>query len=161
MARMITIDLDSADYTSAVIALEWAFHNARRLNYTLPTQFTMALQLLKGEARNTLYLSTHTKGGFFSIVEGPEDLAGADDEDFDDIMALLLRRKKRGNERKRAYRAAGEIAALIGALGTAAQIAGPTCEKCGGPRSVGSARMCRECYISPERAYAEAANAPR
>lgn len=158
MARTITIDLDSADYGAAVTALEWAFHNAQRLGYTLPSGFDVALALLKREAQTSLYLSSSQVGGFYSVVMKDAEWEG---EVFDDFMEMLTRVQTRKKERAKEAKSAAKV---IGEFAVAAMQPSPdslTCVDCGKPRSKGAER-CRACF-QERAAYAreieQAANA--
>jgi phenolic acid decarboxylase len=109
MTRPFTIDLDSPDYRPAVTALEWAFVNAQRLKFTLPTGFEMALQLLKDEAKVIMLLSS-PKGGFMSLVEAGEN---AQEEDFDDFLDLMKKRGERKREKRKLEEEAAEAVAAF------------------------------------------------
>jgi hypothetical protein len=94
-ARTITIDLNSPDYRSALVAMDWSLHTAKKLGYVVPTGFEIALRLMKGELQVPLFSDL---GGTFGIITD----GTCDPDDLEEIFALYVSGVRRRREAKRA-----------------------------------------------------------
>ncbi len=121
-----TIDTSNPDPTQAISAFLWTMAKARELGMLSPTEHSLAEHLFRKDARTILYLNS---GGICSLVMDDEAL---DDDTFEQVLEVFVRQRRRWRER-----------AAVEDVATTSEL---TCEQCGGPRAVGSAKRCRACY---------------